>query len=124
MGKFGEAPVSDFMRKAPEFLLENMIEFYLNTLKYNKYNIQALKNEEVVMIYKKAIIVLKSKRAISNPYLGAKLISCLSILSYLEKHNKNQKFFLQKSLMENEYVSDFIIETLVRFYVDIEYSGM
>lgn len=90
-----------------------MTEFYLNMLKYNKYNVQALKLEDAVKIYEKAIIVLKSKTAISNPYHGAKFIQCLSILSYLEKHSKTQKFFLQASLQGNSFISDNIVETLV-----------
>lgn len=64
-------------------------------------------------------VVLRTEQAISNPHSRAKALELISILIYADRKRELANVMTNNS----EIIKEFFMETITKFYVDIEFSG-
>ena len=64
-------------------------------------------------------VVLRTEKAISNPYSKAKALELISILIYTDRKKELPNIMTNNS----EIIKEFFMETVTHFYVDIEFAG-
>jgi ubiquitin conjugation factor E4 B len=124
-GKFSEKecrlmqdPPSTIMRLLPEHFLTDMTDFYQYIFKHRADSIRYFLPEDAIAIFEMAVVIIRSPKAISNPYIGAKFIEVLSMIIYFEKDVNWLAHFAESEILVN-----FLMEALVQFFVEIEFSG-
>jgi len=103
----------------PESQLQDMIEVFTEILKIHPRGVFAFSKEVVVNMIEFCIAILRSKKeCITNPYAKAKALELVSIFVQTD-----QKKELMLDLTNSEVIRDHFIETIIHFYVDIEFAG-
>lgn len=121
--KISSEPVKEIMKQLPETILEDMIELYNFTFTNNRQQILTFQREDLINIIEQAIVVLRSKEAITNPYHGAHLVERMSQLVYHEVKTNNGSLGLEQLYLGNKTIVNYLMESIMEFYVDIETTG-
>lgn len=111
-------PPAQIMRYLPEHFLTDMTDFFQYLFKNRSDSLSYFLPEDAMAIFEMAIIVIRSPKAITNPYIAGKFIEVLSMIVFFEK-----KLNWLTHFAESELIVDFLMEALIKFYVEIEFSG-
>lgn len=63
-------------------------------------------------------LIRTDSKAISNPYTKAKAIELITVFLYSDQKNQ-----LMGDYSKSEIIKKYLIETVITFYVDIEFAG-
>ncbi|KAG4304130.1 hypothetical protein PORY_002494 [Pneumocystis oryctolagi] len=111
--------VNDHIRNLPEYFVEEIVDFFIYTLKYNPELIVSNSIIELVIFI---ITFLKNSFYIKNPYLKAKLAE---ILFYgILKQNNYPYGVLGDILNSNSFSLHHLLPALMSFYVEVESTGL
>ncbi|KAK1924344.1 ubiquitin elongating factor core-domain-containing protein [Papiliotrema laurentii] len=110
-----EAPMQ--FRMLPEYLIENVVE-YLDFL--FRYNPEVLENPDKDILITFAIVFL-TPGYINNPFLKAKLISILANGLYPVGYYPKGTLFDRLGI--NPLSTEFLMPTMIRFFIDVEHTG-
>ncbi|RIA98699.1 ubiquitin elongating factor core-domain-containing protein [Glomus cerebriforme] len=100
----------------PEFVIEDITEFFSFISRYNPKVILSCSRDELVIFI---ITFLKSSSYIKNPYLKAKLVE---ILFYYTMRNENEGG-IGMILNTHPIALEHLMSSLMSFYVEVEQTG-
>ncbi|GAM16890.1 hypothetical protein SAMD00019534_000650 [Acytostelium subglobosum LB1] len=102
----------------PEFCIEDVVDFFESVSMYASHELERLPLEHLMDFL---ITVLATPEYIKNPYLKAKIVEIIS--RFLPQKNRPNNDHLVSLFECSELVKDNLIPALMRFYVDIEFTG-
>ncbi|KYR02190.1 U box domain-containing protein [Tieghemostelium lacteum] len=110
-------PVPVEFASLPEFCVEDIVDFFTIVCSTFPRAIENVPMESLMEFY---ITILSTPESIKNPYIKAKIVEILS--SFVPYGGPMDNYF--SSLLENgQMVQDNLVAALMRFYVDIEFTG-
>ena len=116
--QLAQDPPSLILRMLPEHFLTDMSDLYQYLFRNDNHAISYFLPEDAIAIFEMAVVIIRSPKAVTNPYIGAKFIEVLSMFTFFEKDvNWLPHFAESEILVEN------LMEALIQFYVEIEFSG-
>ncbi|KLT45417.1 hypothetical protein CC85DRAFT_282483 [Cutaneotrichosporon oleaginosum] len=110
-----EAPIQ--FKMLPEFILENIVEYYLFL---SRYNPDALDKADKDILIAFALTFV-SPTYVNNPFLKAKLINALANGLYPVGYWRRGPLFDQLSVLPLS--TEHLMPTLIRFFIDVEMTG-
>lgn len=110
-----EAPIQ--FKMLPEFLLENVVEYYLFL---SRYSPDALDKADKDILITFALTFV-SPTYVNNPFLKAKLINVLANGLYPVGYWRKGPLFDQLSVLPLS--TEQLMPTLIRFFIDVEMTG-
>ena len=113
------SPPNLLMRSLPELVVEDIGEFLLLLVETTPDIFTQWTQEECEATTNFITICLSSPTHLTNPYLRAKQVQ---MLSYMVE-GKTAVPAMQGALQWNHLAQMYILEALVQFYVDIEFTG-
>ncbi|EGC28981.1 hypothetical protein DICPUDRAFT_59083 [Dictyostelium purpureum] len=108
-------PAPKVFASLPEFCIEDVVDFF--TFVIGNFS-QALQYVQLDSLMKFFISILATPEYVKNPYLKAKIIEIVSQF-VPSQHNKGNPLLLEC----NAEIKDHLVLSLMRFYVDIEFTG-
>ncbi|EAL61256.1 U box domain-containing protein [Dictyostelium discoideum AX4] len=99
----------------PEFCIEDIVDFFTFVITNFSQVLQYIKLEQLMKFF---ITILATPEYVKNPYLKAKIIEIISQF-VPSKYSKGNPILLEC----NQDVKDHMVLALMRFYVDIEFTG-
>ncbi|KAH3765468.1 Ubiquitin conjugation factor E4, core [Pelomyxa schiedti] len=117
-------PISVPMKFAalPEFFIEAMFE-YLKFLLQAAYNTVGQISWSKSSIIDSLVCFLGSPNYIRNPYLRSKFVQVLGELTQTKIQFGGSKSVADIVFSENVLAKNFLVKSLLKFYVDIEFTG-
>jgi DNA-binding ferritin-like protein (Dps family) len=113
-------PTADILRKLPEHFITDMSEFYKHLFKHEKDPLGYFLPEDAISVFETAIILIRSPEAVTNPHIAAGFVEVLSTFAYFIKEKPDNWILCME---ESEIIVQFLMEALVQFFVEIEFSG-
>lgn len=96
-----------------------MIEAFTELLKFHIKGTCAIQKEMMINLTEFCLAILRTNsKAISNPYIKAKALELIAI--FIQADYKKE---LSKDFANSDIVKHTLMETLIQFYVDIEFAG-
>ena len=103
----------------PENFLTDFIDSISEIMKINSREHKAFMTETVVQIYEFCLIILRTEsQAITNPYTKAKALELMTLFVYADRKKE-----LTMELSKSDIIQQYLMETTLQFYVDIEFAG-
>lgn len=104
----------------PENFLTDVIECFTELVKTHPREHRVLMNETIISIYEFCLILLRTESSsITNPYTKAKALELMTIFIYSDSRKKE----LTNEFAKSEIINRCLMETVIRFYVEIEFAG-
>eukprot|EP00164_Ancoracysta_twista_P001271 GFYU01001669.1.p1 GENE.GFYU01001669.1~~GFYU01001669.1.p1 ORF type:complete len:1071 (-),score=326.59 GFYU01001669.1:216-3428(-) len=111
------AEPSDTFRVVPEYILENLGDFFVFVARYQPDQLLAVPLEP---IFKMFVTFLNSPKYMKNPYIRGKFMEVLCQLAPIEQGNTS----LLTPLYENmPIIQQHLCKGLLNYYIEIEHTG-
>ena len=117
-GKLQDDPPKKVLKFLPEHFLTDMTDFWQYLFKNKNDSLTYFVPDDAIMIFEMAIIIINSPRSITNPYIAAKFIEVLAMIIFFEERVNWLTHFTESRL-----IVEHLMEALVKFYIEIEFSG-
>ncbi|KAK4689997.1 ubiquitin conjugation factor E4 B, partial [Tremellales sp. Uapishka_1] len=111
------AEASAEFRMLPEYLFDNVAEYYDFLARYDP---EAMDDTDKNILINFAITFL-SPTYVNNPFLKAKLVSILAHGLYPVNYHRKGTLF--ERLSYHNLSTEFLMPTLIRFFIDVEMTG-
>lgn len=107
----------------PEWMFEDICEFYLHVLRVKTNYFESFSRDEVVTF---ALIFLSNSTYLRNPYLKSKLVEILYHFTHALYQDSMGRTFgkLNDVFFTHAFARENLIHCLTTFYIDVEQSGM
>lgn len=107
----------------PEWILEDLCEFYLYIAKYEPIIFENKPRNEILLF---SNFILQNPYLIRNPHLKSKLVQILFTFTWPLYQNRNGERFgrIDDVFTTNPVAKEFLIPSIIRFYVDVESTGV
>jgi hypothetical protein len=103
----------------PENFITDLIDSLTEVLKCNPREHKAYSNETIVGIYEFCLALLRTdNKYITNKYTKAKALELMTVFVYSDRKGELLQEYAKSPLITSK-----IMETVVHFYVDIEFAG-
>jgi hypothetical protein len=103
----------------PENFIGDLIECFTDILKLNPKGFKAFMPDTAVAIYEFCIALIRTdSKIITNPYTKAKALELMTFFVYSDQKKELTSYFTR-----SEIVNKYFMETIIKFYVDIEFAG-
>lgn len=103
----------------PQNFIGDLIESFSEILKFNPKEHKALTNETIVSLYEFCIALMRTEpRYITDHYTKAKALELMTIFVYSDRKGE-----LMSEYSKSPLITSKIMETMIQFYVDIEFAG-
>lgn len=80
-----QSPKADILSKLPEHFLSDITHFYLSFFNNEKHPFDSFSHEDAISVIEMAIIVIRSPKAITNPFIVVDFVKVVSRLVHLIK---------------------------------------
>jgi Ubiquitin elongating factor core len=88
-------------------------------MKLSPKGLKTFSMETIINIIEFCLVVLRTDSSvITNPYIKAKALELIAVFVYSD--NKKE---LVSAISSSDIIKDRLMETVIRFYVDIEFAG-
>lgn len=115
--KFSKTPNLFFY--LPENFLIDFFDVFTELIKVNPKGHKMIQSETLLTIVEFCLSLVRTdQEAITNPYMKAKAIELITIFIY-----SDEKKELGLEFSKSDFIKNFLMETLIQFYVDIEFAG-
>ncbi|KAJ3223435.1 hypothetical protein HK099_001159 [Clydaea vesicula] len=113
----------DLFFNLPEFIFEDIVEFYLYILRFEK---PLFKNTDRNEILTFAMFFLTNSSLVKNPYLKSKLIEILFYFTLpLYKTRTGETIGrLDEVFSTHPFCKEYLVNSVLKFYCDVEQTGM
>jgi ubiquitin conjugation factor E4 B len=105
----------------PEYILEDMLDFYVFILKHSSPAILEGKARDEVVTF--AMVLLYNNSLVKNPYLKAKLVEILWVLSSPVEYTGLTELTIDHEFVTHKWAREYLVHVLIQFYIDIEQTG-
>ena len=103
----------------PEGFILDLIDSFTEIIKLNPRGVKTFNPESIINLTEFCITILRTDtKAISNPHVKAKALELIAIFIYADQKKEMMGDFNNSSVIKK-----FFMDTLVNFYVDIEFAG-
>lgn len=103
----------------PENFLTDMIECFTEIIKIHPKGYKAILTESVIAIFEFCMILIRTdSKSITNPHTKTKALELMTLFLYLDQKNQ-----LTADFTKSDIINKHLMETVVKFYVDIEFAG-
>ena len=103
----------------PENFLSDLIDSFTEILKSNTRPSKVFSKETVIAVFEFCIILIRTDgKTITQPYVKANALELINYFLY-----SDEKGELTSEFAKSPVISSKIMETVVKFYVDIEFAG-
>jgi len=117
--KFGGMDHPNLFCYLPENFLTDFIDSFSDIMRTNSKEYRAFMPETIVSIYEFCLTVLRTaQKSITNPYTKAKALELMTLFVYSDQKKELMNYF-----MKSDVINRFFLETVIQFYVDIEFAG-
>lgn len=103
----------------PESFIMDIVEFQSHLLRSSPKGIKVFPADYLLQLVEFCVLVVRTEQCISNPYSKAK---ALQLVSYLIQADKKGEM-ANTITMGSQVIKDLLMETTIKFYVDIEFTG-
>eukprot|EP01133_Synstelium_polycarpum_P017689 gene17689-21093_t len=104
----------------PEFCIEDVVDFFVTITQSYPQALDQLPLENLMNFF---ITVLATPENIKNPYLKAKIIEILAQFIPVKGNRQPTDNYFASLFECSEFVKDNLVSSVMRFYVDIEFTG-
>lgn len=108
---------SDELATLPEYVLEDVAEFFLNAFRYGPNDFS--ERLQMLPLVKLCTLFIGSQKHTKNPYLRGKLSRLLFTIIRVDYRDQ----FAYRLVQSDSAVRKDLMGVLMRFYVEIEYTG-
>ena len=103
----------------PENFLTDFIECFSDIMRANPRGYKAFMAETAVQIYEFCLAIIRTdQKSITNKYTKAKALELMTLFVYSDTKKE-----LANDMNKSEIINRYLMETVVQFYVDIEFAG-
>jgi hypothetical protein len=115
--KFSDEP--GILCHLPENFIQDMIDVTSEIIKINMLGHKAFSLDTLINLTEFCLTILRTDSdVITNPYAKAKALELISIF-----HTSDQKKELLPQFSKSDIITNILMETVIKFYVDIEFAG-
>lgn len=116
-------PIPRLWGTLPEWILEDVCEFYLFVARFKAKAFEQFPRDEIVTL---AMLLLKNPHFVKNPYLKSKLVEILYFFTIplYRMSNGETSGRLDQVFITNPLAKDHLISSVTRYYIDVEQTGL
>ncbi|KAJ3028979.1 UNVERIFIED_CONTAM: hypothetical protein HDU68_000419 [Siphonaria sp. JEL0065] len=107
----------------PEWIFEDIVEFYLFILRFKATLLEGTLRDELLLF---SVAMLQSPAYIKNPHLKSKLVEILFYFTlplYRSQNGEDTGPRLDTVFSTHEAAKQYLVPGIMRFYVDAEFTG-
>jgi hypothetical protein len=93
-------PVPTLYQKLPDYILEDIIEFYMHIMHFSNSGWKHFPRDHILPLFKFCVVVLKSEKVISNPYIKAKILELMALFTAGDRKHEILPMVVGDSFLE------------------------